>query len=598
MTCSFPFSSSRCRWSILVIVILFIITDILVGVVTTCTAADVPTGAQQATTKNSYSSIEEDFDYDENDKLAKYYMVFPANKPNCRIAADMKPDDGFDFAEVEGDALQRIFPDYVPDGTDRRCLAACLEKGTDKSLTGYTMPYLHFESPGPLLTAIDKQLFDEWYLKPCRRQEVCFINYQSRRPLHMYWIPPEQVNSPRDDNLDNKRPQAELVYGERKTHCFFSYIGHVFDVYGFDAEGGIDFYERIVVGHTSTRAFGTSPPSSSQKINDLHTLEQRIKGALTTEWSKHFDVKRTFSSLGFSKGRLPNDVFASMGAFYYNNRHNVVNEEWEGKGFFVNWWEADVKFVPIPWKLKEMWQLRLATLVSAWSGVEVEQTSMYGLRQYEGGARLLSHVDRKPTHAVSLIVNVAQDNLANPWPVEVFDHADRLHEVTMVPGDIIYYESAKNLHSRNRPLTCREGGCSFVNLFTHYRPADDGDQWFNNFDDMPNRPPPLLDGQVSSDQDNTICTLSSDSKGDEGRIGVGTVDCHDSRLGSYISPTLYKASSAQHLFQWWKATKDPNFIGYGYAKEMHGINDDDDDGGSPSLQNSEATKTNTGSDEL
>merc|ERR1711865_1090574 len=183
-----------------------------------------------------------------------------------------------------------------------------------------------------------------------------------------------------------------------------------------------------------------------------------------------------------------------------------------------------------------------ATLVSAWSGVEVEQTSMYGLRQYQGGARLLSHVDRKPTHAVSLIVNIAQNNLANPWPVEVFD-------------------------------------------------------------DMPNRPSPLLDGQVDYDQDNTICTLSSASQVDEGRIGVGTVDCHDSRLGPHISPTLYKASSAQHLFQWWKATEDPNFIGYGYAKEMHDIEDDNDAGnddgsGSPSLQNSEATKTNSGNDEL
>merc|ERR1711865_695525 len=179
-----------------------------------------------------------------------------------------------------------------------------------------------------------------------------------------------------------------------------------------------------------------------------------------------------------------------------------------------------------------------ATLVSAWSGVEVEQTSMYGLRQYQGGARLLSHVDRKPTHAVSLIVNIAQNNLS-----------------------------------------------------THYRPVNDGDQWFSNFDDMPNRPSPLLDGQVDYDQV------------DEGRIGVGTVDCHDSRLGPHISPTLYKASSAQHLFQWWKATEDPNFIGYGYAKEMHDIEDDNDAGnddgsGSPSLQNSEATKTNSGNDEL
>ena len=31
-----------------------------------------------------------------------------------------------------------------------------------------------------------------------------------------------------------------------------------------------------------------------------------------------------------------------------------------------------------------------------------------------------------------------------------------------------------------------------------------------------------------------------------------------------------------HNKDWWKATADPNFIGWGHAKKMHGIDDDDD----------------------
>ena len=77
--------------------------------------------------------------------------------------------------------------------------------------------------------------------------------------------------------------------------------------------------------------------------------------------------------------------------------------------------------------LHQCW-IGLLDLVEAWAGVPVEQTVMYGLRQYETGARLLTHVDRITTHAVSLIVNVAQGNLTEPWPVEVQDHMDRLHE--------------------------------------------------------------------------------------------------------------------------------------------------------------------------
>lgn len=129
-------------------------------------------------------------------------------------------------------------------------------------------------------------------------------------------------------------------------------------------------------------------------------------------------VKRTFSPLGFKKGKLPPDVFALTSAFYYNNAQNVVREEWKNKGVFVNWWETDVLFLQLPWRMKERLQERLLFMVQAWAGVPVEQTVMYGLRQYTTGARLLTHVDRTPTHAVSLIVNVAQGNLTEPWPVE------------------------------------------------------------------------------------------------------------------------------------------------------------------------------------
>ena len=112
-------------------------------------------------------------------------------------------------------------------------------------------------------------------------------------------------------------------------------------------------------------------------------------------------------------------------------------------------------------------QGRLKDVVQEWVGVPIEQTDMYGVRRYETGARLLTHVDRITTHAVSLIVNIAQGNLTAPWTVEVYDHANRLHEVVMEPGDIVYYESAKSLHGRNAPLA----GGYYANIFTHYRPS-------------------------------------------------------------------------------------------------------------------------------
>ena len=55
--------------------------------------------------------------------------------------------------------------------------------------------------------------------------------------------------------------------------------------------------------------------------------------------------------------------------------------------------------------------------------------------------------------------------MKEPWRLEILDFADRMHEVEMAPGDIVYYESARCLHGRMRPLN----GTGYVNLFAHYR---------------------------------------------------------------------------------------------------------------------------------
>jgi prolyl 4-hydroxylase len=70
-------------------------------------------------------------------------------------------------------------------------------------------------------------------------------------------------------------------------------------------------------------------------------------------------------------------------------------------------------------------------VLQEWTGEKLKPTSLYGIRVYQRGARLLSHVDRFETHAASLIVNVAQEGTdpETPWPVEIYDHSDHMHEV-------------------------------------------------------------------------------------------------------------------------------------------------------------------------
>jgi hypothetical protein len=113
--------------------------------------------------------------------------------------------------------------------------------------------------------------------------------------------------------------------------------------------------------------------------------------------------------------------------FFLLQNHGSTREEWHGKGVYVNWWEVEPIILQMPWQLKTMWHERLKLLVQEWiGGYSLERTDIYGIRTYQKGARLLSHVDRSETHAASMIVNIDQ-SLNTSWPVEIYDHADHLY---------------------------------------------------------------------------------------------------------------------------------------------------------------------------
>jgi|AntRauTorckE5430_2_1112549.scaffolds.fasta_scaffold00111_13 hypothetical protein len=380
------------------------------------TKAGAQESAQDSPTIATVSSIEEGLPYDKNGRLASYHLVFPAGDmaKNCPATRPDSAHYGFKRTALEGDALEFVFPNYDETDEDAPCMAACLERGAEASIAGYPMPQKRYNASD---TTTD---FDQWFAQKCSGVEVCLINYYDEEyALENYWVSPD----------GEPRLNQALKYGEKFTRCFLSFLGHKFIVKTTRDDSII---AKFTVEFPLILAFGTQPPHA-QDIQEGQ-FDDEIRSSLKNEWKKQDVAKRTFSSLGFSKGRLPDDVFAAMGAFYYNNRDHKTREEWRGKGVFVNWWETDIFMIQVPWSLKDAWQKRLSNLVSEWAGVPVEQTVMYGMRQYEDGARLLTHVDRLKTHVVSLIVNIAQGNLSQDWPVEVFDHYGRLHEVVMEPG--------------------------------------------------------------------------------------------------------------------------------------------------------------------
>ncbi len=111
--------------------------------------------------------------------------------------------------------------------------------------------------------------------------------------------------------------------------------------------------------------------------------------------------------------------------------------------------------------------------------------------------------------------------------MEVYDHANCLHEVVIESGDIVYYESAKALHRCNTPL---KGGY-YANVFTHYCPIGDPD-WYSR-DNLKGTPKPLMDmGE---------CKLM----GKPNKYSVGAVKCKNPVIGPYLLPKMFMATSRE-----------------------------------------------------
>jgi len=180
-----------------------------------------------------------------------------------------------------------------------------------------------------------------------------------------------------------------------------------------------------------------------------------------------------YTEIGFKKMRAPEGVWKPLIEFWEENKLKEKAEQWPRGNTYVNNWEVASYMVNFEDKSlrggfdvkKQIWDAA-KPILEEWTGKKLEPTSLYGVRVYKNGAVLATHVDRLPLVS-SAIIQVAQD-IDEPWPVEVYSHDGRAHNVTMKPGDMVLYESHTVLHGRPFPLK----GKFYANVFVHFQPID------------------------------------------------------------------------------------------------------------------------------
>jgi prolyl 4-hydroxylase len=125
---------------------------------------------------------------------------------------------------------------------------------------------------------------------------------------------------------------------------------------------------------------------------------------------------QNYTDMGFKKIKCPERVYKLLKEFWDKNKHKKKPENWNPGNTYVNHWEAMTYMVSVEDSslrgggshLKnEIWNAARDT-IQEWTGEELTQCSLYGIRIYENGAVLAPHVDRLPLVS-SAIVNVDQD---------------------------------------------------------------------------------------------------------------------------------------------------------------------------------------------
>jgi hypothetical protein len=252
----------------------------------------------------------DDFPFDRNSRLSSSFVLY--SEKGCEV-------DWHAMGNLKHGIMSPGMVDFF--GFDNvgefDCRAVCVFQGAPKHL-------LH--------AVFDSQRYDgsinqgEW-LNTMRTKERGWISYYPS-DLFIYWV---------DEETGGRRMVALLSPGEKNTVWLNSLIGHTFVIHNSKtdeliASTNVLFDGLQIIGEV-TRPDSADTPQPEQ-------VPTGVKDTLSREFDRSYLVQRTFTSLGFDTGRLPDDIFCSMLTYYYNNYANAYLEEWVGM-YHVNWWEAD-----------------------------------------------------------------------------------------------------------------------------------------------------------------------------------------------------------------------------------------------------------------
>jgi hypothetical protein len=238
------------------------------------------------------------------------------------------------------------------------------------------------------------------------------------------------------------------------------------EVFGNDR---VETYSKYIQGCIDRYDGGDEANYSMCRFND----EERLR--LNLDQPK---AQTNYTDVGFKKTRLSDETWSKVKTFWAdvkameNFPDSLRSENWPEANTYVNHWETDTKMHPLDNKLNGVLWDEVEQIMQEWipTASSFSKSSLYGVRVYREGHILAPHVDRDPLIS-SAIINIDQE-VTEPWPLEVIGHDGFAHNITISPGEVILYESHSVIHGR--PFALK--GSYYANVFVHFKPHFEGEE--------------------------------------------------------------------------------------------------------------------------
>ena len=192
-----------------------------------------------------------------------------------------------------------------------------------------------------------------------------------------------------------------------------------------------------------------------------------VNPEIVGEFSTRYNLPK-FTAKGFAVMDVPEKLWGIINDTYKIIAHTIEPEpETHVIRSAATKVASDIMRMDICPSIRAHIHEQLLPIHEAWSNQKLETSYCYGIRSYNKGAILDTHVDRIKTHHISCIILVDEDS-NTPWPLHIMNNAGVWEEVIIKPGQMILYESATCEHGRVKPFD----GNFFRNFFVHYKLVD------------------------------------------------------------------------------------------------------------------------------